>query len=225
MATTIQDGGLPSTLLDAMNPKKSTTAKSSVEETQDRFMKLLVTQMQNQDPLNPLDNAQVTSQFAQLSTVTGINKLNDALASMAASYQSGQTLQAVGMIGHGVLTSGSGVDLRKGNALMGVDLAGAADKVAVTIRDAAGNEVRKLQLGPQQAGSLPLTWDGKANDGSLMPDGHYSFEVAATSNNAKVNATALQFGLVDTVTTDAKGVKLNVNGLGAVSLADVKQIL
>ncbi|HJV54202.1 MAG TPA: flagellar hook assembly protein FlgD [Noviherbaspirillum sp.] len=226
MASTVQgSGGVSSALMDAMNPKKSSTAQTDVEEAQDRFLKLLVTQMKNQDPMNPLDNAQVTSQFAQLSTVTGINKLNDAMTSMMAGYQAGQTLQAVGMIGHGVLSSGSRVDLVKGSGLLGVDLAEPAEKVSVSIRDAAGKEVRKLELGAQKAGSQPVAWDGKAEDGSALEDGHYTFEVTATRGDTKVTATALQFGLVDTVSTDAKGVKLNIGGLGSLNLADVRQIL
>lgn len=225
MVATVQNAGVSSALMDTMNSKKATSAKSDVEESQDRFLKLLVTQMKNQDPMNPLDNAQVTSQFAQLSTVSGINKLNDTMASMMAGYQANQTLQAVSMIGHGVLSSGSGVDLVKGSGLMGVDLADAADKVSVTIRDASGREVRKLELGAQKAGSQPIAWDGKAEDGSTLADGHYTFEVSAVHNEAKVTATALQFGLVDTVSTDAKGVKLNVGGIGSLNLADVRQIL
>ena len=93
---------LPQALLDQMNGS-SAAKKSTAEEAQDRFLTLLVTQMKNQDPLNPLDNAQVTSQLAQLSTVTGIDKLNGTLESMMGSYQSNQALQAANMIGHGVL--------------------------------------------------------------------------------------------------------------------------
>ena len=225
MANTIQDSGISSALLDKMNPKKSATGKSELEDTQDRFLKLLVTQMKSQDPMNPLDNAQVTSQFAQLSTVSGINKLNDALTAMASSYQTSQTLQAASMINHGVLTPGSGIDMAKGSALLGVDLEGAADKVSVTIRDASGKVVRTLEAGAQQAGSQPLTWDGKADDGSALADGHYKFEIAASQGGAKVSATGLQFGLVDSVVTGAKGVKLNVGGMGTVDLANVRQIL
>jgi flagellar basal-body rod modification protein FlgD len=202
MVTSVQDTGVSSALMDTMN-KKKTTEKSAVEETQDRFMKLLVTQMRNQDPMNPLDNAQVTSQFAQLSTVSGIDKL----------------------IGHGVLTTGSGVDLVKGAGLMGVEFTAPVDKAQVTIRDAAGKEVRTLNLGPQEIGSVPLTWDGKTENGTAVADGHYTFEVTATRGSETVAATALQFGLVDTVSTSAKGVKLNVGGLGAVDFANIRQIL
>lgn len=224
MSTTIQDNGM-SALMDRMNPKKTTTSKSAVEETQDRFMKLLVTQMKNQDPMNPLDNAQVTSQFAQLSTVTGIDKLNDTLASLMGSYQSSQTLQAASMIGRGVLAPGSNIDLLKSSALMGVELSGDADKISVTIRNSNGEEVNTLELGAQAAGSLPLTWDGRTRDGSTAPDGRYTFTVNATRGGAEVKTTPLQFALVETVSTGAKGIKLNTVGLGSLDLADIRQIL
>ena len=228
MATNTVDAGLPSALLSAMNPKTSSTSstKSDVEETQDRFMKLLVTQMKNQDPLNPMDNAQVTSQFAQLSTVTGIDKMNDTMATLMGSYQASQTLQAASMIGHGVLAPGSKIDMVKGVGLMGVELSGQADKVSVTIRDSGGTIVRTLELGEQKAGSLPIAWDGKSDTGTALPDGRYTFQVGAKLKDATVSTTALQFGLVGTVSTDAKGIKLNVEGMSdPVTLADVRQIL
>ncbi|MFC7514188.1 flagellar hook assembly protein FlgD [Herbaspirillum sp. GCM10030257] len=225
MATTVQDTGMSTAVLDAMNPKKSAAGKSTVEETQDRFMKLLVTQMRNQDPMNPLDNAQVTSQFAQLSTVTGIDKLNDTLASMMSNYQSGQALQAANMIGHGVLVPGSRIEVVKGAGLMGIELKDPADKVTVTIRDSAGLEIRKLELGEQKAGTTPIAWDGKSENGTPVADGNYSFQITATRNDAPVTATALQFGVVDSVSTNAQGVKLNVGDLVGVNLADVRQIL
>jgi flagellar basal-body rod modification protein FlgD len=227
MAVTVQESGMPSALLDAMNPKKAGASKSAVDETQDRFMKLLVTQMRNQDPMNPLDNAQVTSQFAQLSTVTGIDKLNDTLGSLMGTYQVSQSLQAANMIGHGVLVPGSKLDLVKSGAIMGIELAKPADKVEVRIRDSSGNEVRTIKLGEQEAGSLPLTWDGKKNDGTVAADGNYSFEVVATQKDDKVTATALQFGIVGTVATgpNSKGVTLNLEGIGKVDFADVRQIL
>jgi len=101
------------TIADVQNAMKSTSASSAsttgtAQGTEDRFLKLLVTQMKNQDPLNPLDNAQVTSQMAQLSTVTGIEKLNAALTTMSQSFASSQSLQAANMIGHGVLVPGKG---------------------------------------------------------------------------------------------------------------------
>lgn len=227
MAVTVQEGGMSAALLDSMNGKKSNASKSAVEESQERFMTLLVTQMRNQDPMNPLDNAQVTSQFAQLSTVTGIDKLNDSLGALMGTYQVSQSLQAANMIGHGVLIPGSRLALNKGVGIMGVELDQPADKVDIKIRDASGIEVRTLSLGAQQAGSLPLTWDGKADDGTAMADGHYTFEVVASRDSERVTTRALQFGMVDTVSTgpNAKGVTLNIEGIGAVDFAEVRQIL
>src|SRR5690606_21641258 len=101
--TTVQNEKVSQSLLDTMNGTRN-TAKSAAQEAQDRFMTLLVTQMKNQDPLNPMDNAQVTSQLAQLSTVTGIDKLNNTMEALIGSVQSSQSMQASSMIGRVVLT-------------------------------------------------------------------------------------------------------------------------
>src|SRR5512147_1078567 len=89
----------------------SPTAPSTAASTEDRFLKLLVSQLKNQDPLNPLDNAQVTSQMAQLSTVTGIDKLNATLQALSSSMIASQSMQAASMIGHVVMVPGNRVDL------------------------------------------------------------------------------------------------------------------
>ena len=199
----------------------STTKKSAADETQDRFLKLLVTQMKNQDPLNPLDNAQVTSQMAQLSTVNGIEKLNATLA----AFTKAQAFQSVGMIGHYVLAPGSSLNLTAGKALAGAELKSAADSVRVTITDAKGNLVRSLDLGKQDQGVVSFQWDGKTDAGLDAPDGAYSFNVDATLNGKTIAPTALSVGLVQSVLMDQVGPALSVQGLGLVDLADVKQIL
>lgn len=222
--TTVQSNTVSSDLMSTMNGTRKTAA-STAQEAQDRFMTLLVTQMKTQDPLNPLDNAQVTSQLAQLSTVTGIDKLNATLQALQGSYQSSQSLQAANMIGHGVLVPGSNVDLAEGRAVFGMQLADAADNVTVTIRDAAGHAVHTMDLGARDAGTVPLTWDGATDSGAAATDGRYSFEVAATRGGQRSSATALSFGQVSSVTTGAQGVSLNVPGVGSVSLNDIRQIL
>ncbi|RJF98674.1 flagellar hook assembly protein FlgD [Noviherbaspirillum saxi] len=210
-------------LMAAMNGKKAET--STAVDAQDRFMKLLVTQMRNQDPLNPLDNAQVTSQLAQLSTVSGIDKLNTTLQALQSSYQTSQALQATDMIGHGVLVPGSSIELVDSKAILGVDFASAADKTKITVRNAAGLAVRTFDLGAQQAGIVPLAWDGKTDGGETAPDGSYKFEVSAVRGQENVTATTLSFGSVSSVTTGASGVKLSVPGIGNVNFADVRQVL
>ena len=219
-------------LMAPMNPKKTTAAKGSVEEETNKFLTLLVTQLQNQDPMNPLDNAQLTSQLAQLSTVTGVNKLNTTLETLKTSYQQAESMQAANIIGHGVLTAGKSINLSKSAALLGVDLATPADSVKVIIYNSAGKEVHSIDLGPQDAGTLPLGWNGSTADldkdgkNIVLPDGAYTFSVEATRGGAKLtDAAALMFGSVASVSTGANGVKLNVPGVGSITMADVKQIL
>lgn len=200
-------------------------AKSSVEATEDRFLKLLVTQMRNQDPLNPLDNAEVTAQMAQLSTVSGINKLNESLTALSAMYQSSQTLQASSMIGRHVLAEGNALALNDGVAVGGVELAGPADKVVVSIKDAAGNVLDQIDLGSQKAGVNTFGWDGTDADGNAVADGKFSFTVEATLSGAKVSAIPLALGAVGSVTLGSQGVSLNTDSLGALSVSQIKQIL
>lgn len=212
-------------LMDRMNPAGSTLGAGSVEQAQERFMTLLVTQMKNQDPLNPLDNAQVTSQMAQLSTVTGINQLNATLEAMMGSYRAGQPLQAAAMIGRGVLVPGSQLDLAGGKSVFGIDLAEAADTVKVTIKDAAGNALWSTELEGLEAGPLALTWDGKTTAGATAADGQYRVEVQAARGGQAVGAATLSLGLVGSVVTGAQGVRLDLGAQGTVALGDVRQIL
>jgi flagellar basal-body rod modification protein FlgD len=209
----------------AATASSAVATKDPVKETEERFLKLLVTQMRNQDPLNPMDNAEVTTQMAQLNTVSGINKLNDSLSALSSLYQSSQSMQASSMIGHPVLAEGNNLDLKTGVAVGGIDLAGPADKVEVTIKDAAGNVLATKNLGSQKAGVVNFGWDGTDQDGAAVADGTYQFSVKANQGENKVTATTLSLGTVNSVTLGSQGVSLNVTGLGALSISQIKQIL
>ena len=224
--STITDNIVPPALLASVNTAKTKAADASTAAgAQDRFLTLLVTQMKNQDPLNPMDNAQVTSQLAQLSTVSGIDKLNTTLEALKGNYQSSQSLQAASLIGHGVLLPGSSTTLADGKALLGIDITEPADDVRVTIRDASGRAIHTMDLGRQEVGTLPLSWDGKTDTGAAAINGQYKFEVSATRGGEKTKAEALSFGQVASVSTNAQGVKLNVPNVGAVDLASVRQFM
>jgi flagellar basal-body rod modification protein FlgD len=226
-------------LMATMNAKSATsssgTGDESVQASTDKFMTLLVTQLKNQDPLNPMDNAQLTSQLAQLQTVTGVNKLNDTLESLKSSYQSSEAMQATSLIGHGVLVEGSNITLSGSKAIMGVELGSDADSVQVAIMDKNGKTVQTMDLGAQKAGVLPLAWDGVPDatnvDSSGKPatlaDGDYTFQVTATRGADKLaDAKGLAFDSVASVTTNSlDGVKLNLPSKGGITLADIKQVL
>lgn len=199
----------------------ATVSKSAAEEQEDRFLKLLITQMQNQDPLNPLDNAEVTTQMAQLSTVTGIEKLNATMQALTRS----QAFQAAGLIGHYVLAPGDFINLKGGAGAAGVELPGPADSVKVSIMDAKGVQVRELDLGKRAEGPLMFQWDGLTAGGVAAPDGTYSFAVKAVQSGKQVVPVNLAVGQVTSVLMDAAGPALSVQGMGEIGLDQVRQIL
>src|SRR5574337_1997622 len=119
----------------------SSSAASATDQS-DRFVKLLVTQMQNQDPLNPMDSAQVTTQMAQISTVSGIDKLGTSIGALNTLMQQTQSLQAAALVGKNVQIAGQDlVAGDSGKASAGYDLAGPADSVVVTVTPLVSDRV------------------------------------------------------------------------------------
>ncbi len=221
MVTPVQN----STSSVATQAATAAATNSQLGATQDRFLKLLITQMKNQDPLNPMDNSQVTSQMAQLSTVSGIDKLNSTVQALSSSMLASQSLQAVSMIGHPVLVPGTQIDLANGKANAAIDLAQPVDSVSVNITDASGNVVRTLQLGSQNSGLAAVQWDGRTDSGIAAADGSYQFSAVSMLAGKQSDATTLSYGMVNSVAQTQSGVTVNVGQLGEVSLTSIKQIL
>ena len=201
-------------------------ATSTSADSEQRFLKLLVTQLNNQDPLNPLDNAQLTSQLAQMSTVSGIEKLNSAFQSLLAQSGSNQVLQSAGLIGRTVLVPGHELALQPGvDAPFAVDVTGAAETVKVTITNAAGEVVRNVDLGALPPGVKTLSWDGRADNGAPVAAGVYTLNVGALGGGSVVAANALTYGKVSSVAQQGNGVALDLGAGRKASLSDVKLIL
>jgi flagellar basal-body rod modification protein FlgD len=204
----------------------TTGSKNASKELNDRFLKLLVAQMNNQDPLNPLDNAQVTSQMAQINTVTGINNLSETVASLVAQFAQLQSLQAAQLTGRSVMVAGDGLALgADGDAQAGFELQAPADTVNVEVRDANGLLVREIALGGAQEGIQRFAWDGTTNSGARAAAGRYTFTVKATASGREIDATALTVRQVEGVRQNAGTVSLILAGLGPVAYGDIKQIL
>lgn len=213
--------------INAANTGKATsnTAETTEAASQNRFLTLLVTQLKNQDPLNPMDNAQVTTQLAQINTVSGIEKLNTTMGTMLDVYNNGQAMQAAGMIGKSVMVPGGAMSLQSGQALGGVSLATAADQVSIEILDSTGKVVQTETLGARAAGNFGFVWDGATAAGSAAADGDYTFKVTATQGGKSVTATALQIGTISAVTRAASGFQLDLGRLGTVDFKNVQEIL
>jgi flagellar basal-body rod modification protein FlgD len=224
MVTTVTTGNATTqALLDSVNGAKK-KATSATTDAQDRFLKLLTTQLKNQDPLNPMDNAQMTSQLAQISTVDGIEKLNATLAKLLSSSADSEALQAAALVGHQVMVAGNGMNLTDAGAVGGIELAANADQVAVTIKDANGIVMNTVNLGRLEAGVHNFVWDGKTDAGVQAVNGTYSISVTATQGADKVGATALQLAGVQNINRSSQGVSLSLGALGLVTLNDIKQI-
>ena len=208
----------------ANGPLANTAAADAAKEASDRFLTLLVTQLRNQDPLNPLDNAQVTTQLAQISTVSGINKLNDTVASLSASMAAGQYLQAIGLVGRDVVVAGGKLTLADGKAPYGMALAKDADAVTVTIKDPAGVVVRTIELGAQKTGIRTFEWDGKNDAGKVMAAGDYTMSVTATAKGEAVATDALTIAKVTGVAPTAQGTILMLGSLGTIALSEILQV-
>ncbi|GAB2909096.1 flagellar hook assembly protein FlgD [Paralcaligenes sp. KSB-10] len=208
--------------------------QSLTADTQGQFLTLLVTQLQNQDPLNPMDNAQVTSQIAQLSTVNGINQLNNTLLALSGQMDVSQSMQAAGLIGKNVLVPGSKISLGsdpanptvKQTTPFGIDVISPATHVTATILDSGGKAVRQIDLGAQPAGILSLQWDGKGDGGLALPDGAYTVQVAASDADSKpVSVSALTSGTVGSVSYASTGLRVDLGLTGSFALSDIKKIM
>lgn len=200
------------------------TSASSSADIQDRFLNLLVAQISNQDPLNPMDNAQLTSQLAQISTVTGIEGHHDAVV---AGQQSGRS--AGDAVRRHDRQGGAGSrqepDAHQERCVRRGQAGRRRRPVTVTIKDAKGNVVATETLGAQKAGNVSFSRDGKATDGSTAADGDYTFTVAAVQGTDKVTAEALQYGTVSAVTRASDSFALDLGALGTFKFSDVQQVL
>ncbi|NYT81020.1 flagellar hook assembly protein FlgD [Alcaligenaceae bacterium] len=209
------------------------STKSLMDDTQERFLTLLVTQLQNQDPLNPMDNAEVTSQIAQLSTVNGINQLNNTLLALSGQMDVSQSMQAASLIGKDVLVPGSKISLGstgEGGAKVatpfGMDLISGAAKVVVTITDNSGKAIRTIEMDATPSGVYSLEWDGKDDGGVPAPDGAYNVQVAAyDASSGPVSVGALTYGKVSSVAYSSTGLQLDLGLAGSYSLLDIRKIM
>ena len=184
----------------------SSTGTNSSSDLQSSFLTLLVAQLKNQDPTNPLQNNELTSQLAQISTLSGIEKLNTTLGSISGQIDSSQSLQASSLVGHGVMIPGSTILAGKNSTSesvdttpFGIELTQAAEKVTATITDGNGKVIRTLNMGAQTAGVHTFTWDGKLDDGTAAPDGAYNISFAASQGTTQLVVQPLQFALVHVI--------------------------
>jgi flagellar basal-body rod modification protein FlgD len=218
LSSTVSTASGVNALTDAASVKSASTDPAAA---QDRFMKLLVAQLNNQDPMNPMDNAQMTSQIAQINTVTGIQQVNDTLKSMAEQFTSLQVLQGASMVGHDVLVEGSTLTRNQGVAKGAVDLAGNADSVKIEILSPGGQVIDTLNLGALSTGRHSFEW----NASGYQATGEPSFRVTATSAGQSVGTVSLSQDRVQSVASEAGAMTVQLQGRSSVAYSAIKAIL
>lgn len=211
--------------VNAISSKNSLTGNSAAE-LQNSFLTLLVAQLKNQDPTNPMENSELTAQLAQISTVGGIEKLNTTLGAISGQIDNSQSLQASTLIGHGVMIPGPTILTGKNTATpFGVELHQGADRVTATITDNSGEVVKTMDLGGLKAGVHIFSWDGRLTDGARAPDAAYNVSINASNAATPLLAQPLHFALVRGVTLGDNGNLLDLGTQGTTTLDEVRQIL
>ncbi|MDE1181234.1 flagellar hook assembly protein FlgD [Paraburkholderia sp.] len=240
--TTIGSSGttVSQTLLDTMNGSNKTSSSSSstsssssssgtsATDMQQTFLQLLVAQMKNQDPTNPMDSSQMTSQLAQINTVSGISQLNTTLSSLSTQLSAGQQPQAALLIGSTVLAPGSSLTVASGaSSAFGVNLANAVSDLQVVVKNSAGQIVNTLDLGKQSAGVIPVSgWTPTDSQGNTLADGTYSISAVGTINGQQATATTLAGAKVQSVIQQTDGTPgLSLSNGTTVGLTSVSAIL
>jgi len=225
LTTTGSTGSTGSTSGSSSSTSTNSSTALSQLGSQSYFLQLLVAQMNNQDPLNPMDSAQVTSQLAAINTVSGIQTLSTQLTQLLSSVSQGQSVTDTALVGQQVLVPSSTLTLPSGGTAQGaVGLAQAAGQVTITIKNASGQEVRTMTLGAEPAGTTNFTWNGQTDSGAAAAAGQYTYSIAATANGQPVTSTAYASGQVTSISPTSTGTNVNVAGLGSFSVSQVQQI-
>ena len=173
------------TTVGSTTASSTSSSATSADNAQDRFLKLLVAQLNNQDPLNPMDNAQMTTQMTQISTVSGIEQLNATLKGMAEQYSAMQAMQGTALIGRHAVIDGSSLYFSGEAAQGAIELSSDASSVTVDIIGTSGAVIDSIDLGALGAGQHAFAWDAGDVDASTVK----GFSIRATSNGSAVTAT------------------------------------
>lgn len=211
--------------------------KGSEELGQKAFLELMITQLEHQDPLSPQENGDFIAQLAQFSSVESLDQLNNNFDSFTDNFVANQALQASSLVGRSVSVATDTTQLYAGDVISAsVEIPSSTNDVSVNIYDSGGALVEQINTGPSEAGEYIFRWDGhqvevngeildwqSSHEGGL-PSGEYRFTVSSSVDGKEEQLDTYLSANVNSVTVGAHGaLTLNLAGVGAVDLADVKQ--
>jgi len=211
----------------ASNPGSSTIGTASDQLNQSDFLKLMTTQLNNQDPTQPSDSSQMLAQMAQLSTVSGIQSMQSSLQQLVNTMMASQTTQAAGLVGHQVIAAGTGATLTSSGLSGAIDLTQAADQLSVGIYDSAGQLVKQINIGAQSQGTVPFAWNGIMDNGAIAPNGLYQIRASANVSGTTQAMSTYVASTVDSVTVDSatQNIMLNTSSGDAIKISEIKQLM
>jgi flagellar basal-body rod modification protein FlgD len=191
----------------ANKPAEASTVGRTAEEETQNFLKLLIAQIQNQDPMAPMDASTMTAQMSQLNMVSSMANMNTSMTAMLSQMQSVNFMNQAALIGHSPAVAGNGIAFDGENQVMlGANAENPLKSVVATITDASGNAVNSVDLGNINAGMSNFIWNGQNADGSTVPAGMYYLSLSGTNAaDASENPTAYVASAVASVTKGANG--------------------
>lgn len=205
----------------------ASTSAATVATQYQTFLKMLTTELQNQDPTQPLDSSQFTSQLAQFSSLEQQLQTNSNLSSLITAQQSATFNSAIGYIGHTIQATGDSFTATGsgGSVPLAFSLAGTATNAKIDILNAAGQTVNTVTVQDPSAGMNSLTFNGQDSNGIVLPAGTYTYAVTATdSAGNSVASTTYQTGTVTGVTSASGTTELQLGTTGSVPVNQVTQV-
>ena len=216
-----------SSIPDSFRTLESTQQKEIARTSslgQEDFLKLLMTQLQNQDPMEPMDNGEFMGQMAQFSTVQGVTEMGESIDGLVSIYQGQQMSANASMIGKKALVDGNWAQLEGGKLAGAIDLTTAANDLRVDVKSESGELMASIGLGSKMAGTQEFSWDGIKQDGTTAPEGNYYLSASAVRDGQSTVPAMQVYGTVNSVQMKGGEVTLNVSGQGNVSFNNVKRI-
>ncbi len=217
----------------AANKSSKPENKENLDQTD--FLKLLTKQMEQQDPFEPMDNTQFIAQMAQFSSLEGINELNETVSGFEDSVQSNQVMQASALVGKAALVKGDTAQMYNmsqadgstapSGMLGAVDVPPGASKMSVEITNANGQVVKAMDVPVNGEDRQSFSWDGRLSDGRPAPEGNYKVSANATVDGKGQAPQTYVGAVISSVGVTKNGPELNLDGLSAVKLSDIVEII
>ncbi|ABI56249.1 flagellar hook assembly protein FlgD [Alkalilimnicola ehrlichii MLHE-1] len=195
---------------------------------QDDFLKLMITQLQNQDPMNPMESGEFMSQIASFTTASGMDQLQKSFSEFQQDMRANQALQAASLVGREVLVETDAGRLPADGEMTGiVQLPSAVANANIHIHNAAGERVRTLATGEQPSGDYRFAWDGRADDGRTLPPGAYRVTASTQVEGEERSLRVMNSAPVVSVTLageNERGPRVNLDGIGEMALSDIRRV-